>query len=387
MKQRMCNVFTRLLKNKYLARVVTQIGYGILEGVYFVCRLFLHDRSTINIKAARNKLNAISPKPKMDCVSITKKTLKELSIIVPAYNSEATILECVQSVISQKTKYDYELIIVNDGSKDNTRKIVEGIRDNHIRLINQENRGFSGARNRGIDECIGKYIMFLDSDDYLVGDCIEIMMDKITLENADIVQGSYYSFVGDESNKQNTKLSAKIIKDDVSKMVNNPGFPWAKIYKRNLFEQIRFPLDVWFEDTIVCMLLYRICNKMVVIEDYVYGYRINPEGITKKARYSKKCVDHYWVMEHTLEQAYRLGLPYDDIQYELVKGHMSTLLYRRISLMDREIIESAFVLACEMLDKIRPESYKVTDGFVNKDIEKAFKTRNFKLWKLASFVI
>lgn len=387
MKQRMLNVFTRILRNEYLASVIAGFGYGILKIVYAICKIFLRGQSKITTNEARIMLNSLSNKPDMETDVTNKGQTKDLSIIVPAYNAADTIRECIESVIRQATKYYYELIIINDGSIDNTRDIVESVNDKHIKLINQENRGFSGARNRGIDECEGRYIMFLDSDDMLEGNCIERMMDEIIDNNADIVQGSYFSFVDGLENRQNTLLSTKIIENDLSAMVDNPGFPWAKIYKRELFEDIRFPLDVWFEDTIVCMLLYRLCNKMVVIDEMVYAYRINPEGITKKARHSKKCVDHYWVMEYVLEQAIKLGLPKDDIQYELVSGHMSTLLYRRISLLEDEVVESAFVLACKMLDDIRPEGYVEKGNFVKKDLERAFRTRNYKLWKMASFVV
>lgn len=387
MKQRMFNVFIRVLKNEYIAKLLAQIGYGILRCVYCIYKIFLRGQSSMKVEKAREILNNTSRKPDMFCSVSNKEKTKDLSIIVPAYNAEATISECIYSVIDQKNKYEYELIIINDGSKDNTQKVIESIKDVHIRLINQENKGFSGARNRGIDESVGRYIMFLDSDDYLVGNCIEKMMDTILSEGADIVQGSYYSFVGDETNKHEIKLASKVIESDPLNIVSNPGFPWAKIYNQKLFEQIRFPMDVWFEDTIVCMLLYRMCNKMVVMEELVYAYRINPEGITKKARQSKKCVDHYWVMEYVLEQSHKIGLADDDVQYKLLSGHMSTLLYRRISLMDAKVMESAFVLACDLLDKIRPDDYEQRGTCIEKDIEKAFRTRNFKLWKVASFVV
>ena len=170
-------------------------------------------------------------------------------------------------------------------------------------------------------------------------------------------------------------------------MICNPGYPWAKIYKRELFDGLRFPLDVWFEDTIVSILLFRMCKRVSVLSDVVYAYRINPEGITKNARNSKKCIDHYWVMEYCLEKAKELGLPNDEIQYEIVKKHMSTLLYRRIGKMDEKVKESAFVLAADMLDKIRPNDYICTGNIIERDLEKAFINRNYKLWKLASFVV
>lgn len=386
MKQRIYNTFLHIFKNKYLTAVLTNVGYMVLLFVYYIARVFFREGSELDVKSARKILKETSPMPNMESVPKNHAPLKDLSIIVPAYNAEKTILSCIESVIQQTTKYDYELIVVNDGSKDGTRAIVEKADDLHIKLINQENRGFSGARNRGIDESIGKYIMFLDADDMLVGDCIEKMLDRIIEQDADIVQGSYYSFT-DENNKWESILHDGV-QSDTESIICNPGFPWAKIYKREMFHRLRFALDVWFEDTIICMLLYRMCRKMAVMEDMVYAYRINPEGITKRARHSKKCVDHYWVMEYVLKKSHELGLKDDEIQYRLVRGHMSTLLYRRISLMDERVKESAFILACEMLDVIRPKNFQQDeDNVVLRDIEIAFKTRNYRLWKMASFVV
>lgn len=384
MKQRMHNVFTKKLKNKILAGVATNVGYTILVGFYAVVRLFLHQRSDKKSEEARERLNNNNNQPEMNNISHLKKIKKDLSIIVSAYNAEKTIQKCIDSVICEKTKYQYELIIVNDGSTDNTRNIIENIHDEHMVIIHQNNRGFSGARNRGIEESVGKYIMFLDSDDYLVGNAIDVLMDAIIKEDAQIVQGNYFSFWEEE--KIFSQLSGKVCKR-TEEILCNPGFPWAKIYSRHLFEQVRFPIDLWFEDTIVCMLLYRLCTKMVIIEDVVYAYRINPEGITQKARHNQKCVDHYWVMEFCLEMAQKIGLPNDEIQYGLVSNHMSSLLYRRISLMNDDVIESAFILACDMLDEIRPDNYSCTGNFIQKDIERAFNNRNYKLWKMASFVV
>ena len=384
MKQRIYNVFLRKTSHSFIAKIISEMAYFILVVFYYVKRLFLKSKSTIRQIQAREIISNYSQKPKMDYICKREDiSEKQLSIIVPAYNSEDTIKECIESVIRQKTNIDYELVIVNDGSSDNTKIIVESIDDEHIRIINQDNRGFSGARNSGIDEAKGKYLMFLDSDDMLVDNCIESMMSQVIDNDADIIQGSYYSF--DENHKNLDILNNEVIND--YRIVYQPGYPWAKIYKKDLFKKIRFPLDVWFEDTIVCMLLYRLCKKMVVTDEVVYAWRLNPNGITNNARKNKKCVDHYWVMEHCLEKTKELGLPNDEVQYELVKGHLSTLMYRRLSLQNKEVLESAFVLGCKMLDDIRPSDYKCEGNLIERDLEKAFKTRNYKLWKLASFVV
>lgn len=386
MKQRMYNTFFRIFKNKKMAKVLSNIGHTILVCYYMVARLFLKKKSDLTSDDAYKIMQKCSKKPNMEADCINKKLNKDLSIIVPAYNAEKTIKECIDSVIKQITDIEYELIIINDGSKDKTSQLVLKYTDEHIVLIEQENRGFSGARNRGIDESTGRYIMFLDSDDMLADGSIDRMMKSIIKEEADIVQGNYYSFVDGNGNYSYSQLKAGVYTDKED-IIANPGYPWAKIYKRELFDNLRFPLNVWFEDTIVCMILFRMCRKMVVIDNVVYAWRINPNGITQNARKSRKCIDHYWVMEYVLEKAEKIGLPDDALQYNLVKSHVSTLLYRRISLMSENVIESAFVMACDMLDKIRPQNYEGNQRKIERDIETAFKTRNYKLWKLASFIV
>lgn len=386
MKTRIKNTFNKLFKNNTLSSFFSAIVYGVLYASYFILRWSLKGKTKLDVVSARNHLENCSPKPQMDYIITNQPIRKDLSIIVPAFNSEKTIKKCIESVIRQETLYDYELIIVNDGSTDNTREIIEEYNDNHLLIVNQNNRGFSGARNRGIDESAGKYIMFLDSDDYLVGNCIESMMSNIINNNADITQASFYFEYG-ESNSKSEYILNNIVEYDQRKMVSNPGYPWAKIFKRELFDNLRFPLDVWFEDTIVSILLYRMSKSISVMSDIVYGYRINSEGITQKARNSNKCIDHYWVMEHSLGKAKELELPNDDLQYEIVKKHMSTLLYRRIGKMDKRTKESAFVLAADMLDRIRPRDYRCDGNRIEKDLEIAFINRNYKLWKAASFLV
>lgn len=111
----------------------------------------------------------------------------DLSIIMPAYNVEKYIKEAIDSVLNQKTKYNYELIIVNDGATDNTKKIIQSIESDKIKYIEQKNQGLSGARNTGINNAVGKYITFMDSDDLLEDGSIEIMMDALINNKADVV--------------------------------------------------------------------------------------------------------------------------------------------------------------------------------------------------------
>ena len=165
MLNRIQNTIFKIVRINLIAKILSRIIYVGIYAFYLVVRLFVRGKIVLGAEEARRQLNNTSAKPNMDYSVKNESINKDLSIIVPAYNSEKTIEQCINSVITQETKYDYELIVVNDGSTDRTKEIVEKFNDEKIVLINQENRGFSGARNRGIDECVGKYIMFLDSDD------------------------------------------------------------------------------------------------------------------------------------------------------------------------------------------------------------------------------
>ncbi len=384
MEGRIFNTFYRITKNKVVANILTFIFYKILLIYYYIVRLFLKENLNINREEAFEKVNKVSKKP-MKKYSYNKRIIDEnidLSIIVPAYNSSDYIKECISSVLMQKTSYNYELIVINDGSKDDTLEKINLFKENkHLKIINQENKGFSGARNRGIDESLGKYIMFLDSDDLLCENSIEKLIKTAKGKKADIVQGSYYTF-----NKNGNKFYTNITPTEKNKEISIPGFPWGKVYNAKLFEKVRFPLDFWYEDTIVNYLLARLSNKYVAISDYVYGYRINEKGITFTSKKSKKVLDTYWIIEEMIDLSKDIGLKIDDSIYDMTIFQLSNLLYRRIHFLDEETIKNTFILACSLMQDIGIKDSK-NKSIIFRDIEKAFKEKNYKLWKLASFVI
>lgn len=384
MEGRIFNTFYRITKNKVVANILTFIFYKILLIYYYIVRLFLKENLNITREEAFEKVNKVSKKP-IKKYSYNKRIIDEnidLSIIVPAYNSSDYIKECISSVLMQKTSYNYELIVVNDGSKDDTLEKINLFKENkHLKIITQENKGFSGARNRGIDESLGKYIMFLDSDDLLCENSIEKLIKTAKEKKADIVQGSYYTF-----NKNGNKFYTNITPTEKNKEISVPGFPWGKVYKAKLFEKVRFPLDFWYEDTIVNYLLARLSNKYVAISDYVYGYRINEKGITFTSKKSKKVLDTYWIIEEMIDLSKNIGLKIDDSIYDMTIFQLSNLLYRRIHFLDEETIKNTFILACYLMQDIGIKDSK-NKSIIFRDIEKAFKEKNYKLWKLASFVI
>lgn len=395
MKQRMYNTFLRKLNNKVIANLFTEIGYTILKIYYYITSIFIKIRkkcipiSYNNVLNARKIISGVRPKPDMTYKANNQPIdpSVQLSVIIPAYNVEEYINECLSTVLNQKTKYSYEVIVINDGSTDDTESKIKEFNDKRITYINQKNGGLSEARNVGLDTAKGKYVLFLDSDDVMCKGAIEIMMDSICENDADIVVGSFYMFSKEFDTKQDCIIQNQIIVGDASQTVKKPGYAWGKVYKRSLFEKVRFPVGAWYEDTLISSVIYRMCKKMVTLDKIVCGYRINPKGISQTARLTPKSLDHYWVMEDVMDKVEENNLKNDEVFYDIVFNHMSTFLYRRLSLMDEEVIKSAFILACDMLNKIRLPEYMVHGSKMKRDLEEAFKTGNYDLWKLAAFLI
>lgn len=392
MKQRMYNVFYRLCKNQKISKVLAHLGYSILYSYYFIVRLFLKSSVKHSKDEARKILNDCSPDPQSH-QKVQENKFKfstptyDLSIIIPAYNVEDFIEKCLSSVLNQQTTYCYEVIVINDGSTDQTLRMIQRFKsDQKLKIINQENKGFSGARNVGIDFCSGKYLMFVDSDDYLCEGAIDALMSQAMLNDASIVQGSYYSFNDDQQQFYYYQPDLKIENPHKNQLIPAYGFPWGKVYKRELFEKIRLPLNYWYEDTILSYFIFPQCTSYISINQCVYAYRLNPKGITFTSKGSNKTLDSYWIIEEMMHIRKELATPYTQQMFHLTLGQLSNHLYRRIHALDEVVIQSAFVLSCELIEQF-PNETIVCQTRLSQDLYRAFKTRNYQLWKLCSFVI
>ena len=178
----------------------------------------------------------------------------KISVIVPVYNVEKYIRQCLESIINQTYK-NLEIIIVNDGTRDNSMKIVEEyLSDERIKVINKENGGLASARNRGIEEVTGEYISFVDSDDYLKTSMYEILIKN--LSNEDIVVFNY-ARVDDKTNKiQREKYLDTSFLDNISiekKYLYSEleNVCWNKLYKTEYIRKNKFKfLEILYEDAV-----------------------------------------------------------------------------------------------------------------------------------------
>ena len=170
---------------------------------------------------------------------------EKVSIIIPAYNAEKYLCECLDSALNQ-TYTNVELIIVNDGSADKTKDILDHYVAQHenIKVIHTENGGVSRARNIGLDNADGDYIMFLDSDDLLVPNAIEILMQDLTDSNADVAIGLMSNGTDNvKATIEETTLCLWQGTEAMEKSLEDSPFTYsscAKLYKRQILENVRF---------------------------------------------------------------------------------------------------------------------------------------------------
>lgn len=222
-----------------------------------------------------------------------------ISVIIPIYNVEKYLKRCIDSVLRQ-TYRELEIILVNDGSPDNCGKICDKYAevDSRIRVIHKANGGLSSARNAGLDVMIGQYVMFVDSDDYITPDCIEYLYgliakvgSPIAIGNYEITRKSQYAF--NENNKCTEVISgSKAIERQFGKNTVQYVSAWAKLYKAELFETLRFPEGFLHEDEGTIYKALYFCDRVVVSDKVVYAYYYNPESITrrpKKKNYQDLC--------------------------------------------------------------------------------------------------
>lgn len=302
---------------------------------------------------AEATLQHLSPDPANSCLckrSAEKSGHFELDIIVPAYNVEKYIKRCIDSVLQQETGHSYRMIVVDDGSKDSTGSIIDSYAgDERLLIIHQENRGFSGARNAGLDRSDAKHIMFLDSDDSLCPGAIEALMRELE-HGAAIVEGGFNSVDPDGK-----VLSVKAHKEGELKLRHDlEGFPWAKVYDSTLFDGICLPEGYWYEDSLMAQIIYPMAESQGLsawgVNQSVYNYTINPAGITANSRKRPKCIDSLWITLQLHKDREKLGLEKDQAYYEYILN-MITLSYRRTENQSEDVKKAMFVMWREFLEK------------------------------------
>lgn len=211
---------------------------------------------------------------------------EKISVIVPVYNVEQYLERCVDSIINQ-TYTNLEIILVNDGSTDNSGKLCDELakKDERIRVIHKENGGLSDARNRGIDEAKSELVGFIDSDDYIDSDMYEVLLENLNDTDADLSMCALYDVYNNTPEEQVTNKEIwELSSEQAIKMVMEAKILSVtavnKLYRKSLFSDLKFEVGKIAEDAFIMIKLLDKCEKIVATNEKKYYYVHRENSIT-----------------------------------------------------------------------------------------------------------
>lgn len=375
----------KLVKNIMKLRVVS-FCINILKDIkFFVTYYMSFERVNTNnkklkeIKSHKNEPNKVE---KNKSIIRSNKIEYDLSIIIPAYNSQDTVGACINSILNQETNFNYEIIIINDGSVDNTQNEVERFSvHKNITIISQKNKGISASRNKGLEVARGSYIMFVDSDDLLSKNAIEPLLKKAFEKNIDIVQGNNnYVYKGKDKvlEKPLSKNSLEVdLRENPEFILKIKGFPWGRVYSRRLWEDVEFPVGFDYEDTVIQFIIFRKADTYCYINQVVYEYTVGMNSISRKLQGSNKSLDTFYIVLHLIDISEELNIPFDETFYRIILNQLGSLLYMRTRGVDQTIIRDIISEAADLLRKIEIYSPKLKlkdrllkNAILNEDIKR-----------------
>lgn len=302
----------------------------------------------------------------------------KISIIVPVYNVERYLTKCINSILSQSFK-DFELILVNDGSTDNSLSICEKYTDidKRIKLVSQINKGLSAARNTGLRYANGNYICFIDSDDFVEKDYLRLLWNNIEKYNSDISICEYY--LTDAKGKK--YAVAKFNEPhDISFLSGRKTFSyfykdnyvanvvaWNKIYKKHLFDNIKYDEGRYFEDELIALPLFYKAKKVSFIRIPLYNYVQRQGSIMRSPVTFKK------IQDKTLMYRERMAFfkkNKDEVMYKLAVQQYKNWLIDMNILRIKGINNSKLQQEYRKYSKVRSSNslkiiFKDTVGYIN----------------------
>ena len=329
-------------------------------------------------------LENISPQPDgFSPLHIVKKAIgPDLSIIVPVYNAQNFLKRCIESCLAQRTEFTFEVIAVDDGSIDDSLALLRNYDcDQRLKVIHQENRGHAGARNAALDVASGRYICFVDSDDFIPSDAVQRLMSRAVELDADIVGGGYWLCDAEGRRHRFKGLCGAVY---TTPTVGLSGLPWGAVYRRSLWDEVRFPEGFWFEDTCLPYLIFSRSIKTASISGSVYYYRANPKGITATSVFSKKALDSIWVVLKMFDEMERLGIEMTNVLYEQTLRQFGPLLKARLTALNDDELRIAFQCCSDIIRNF-PKRFGdfSTNDFWLKQIEEAMISCDYEKWLTA----
>ena len=257
--------------------------------------------------------------------------MPEISIIIPVYNVENYLSRCMESVLNQTFK-DYEIILIDDGSTDGSSIICKNYveKDNRIRYMDQENQGLGKTRNIGIEAANGNYILFIDSDDYISENMLEILFDNILSSGADIASCGIYNVYKSKCIPQYSEIERFTCQNEEAFRLlligeKIPGSSCNKLIKAEVLRQVRYPEGILYEDVAFHTALMQNVKKFHVDTTPLYYYVHRENSITTR-KFDTDAMMFIYAYEDTLrviEQKYPAILP--EARFKLIWAYFAIL--------------------------------------------------------------
>jgi len=308
-----------------------------------------------------------------------------VSIIIPVYNVQDYLVRCLDSVVNQ-TYNNIEILIINDGSTDNSKEIIQDYKEKYSNIIfyDQTNAGQASARNKGIKECSGEYILFVDSDDWIELNCVEECVQALISSYSDLVIFDI-----------NTIKSNSIIKQVTgTNIFDSESVPWNKMYKKELWEGHQFPEGVWYEDLGVVPVIVGLTSKKVKLNKSLYNYNFTRNGSQSHQINNDKNMDILKMLQ-IVDVFLKGNVNENELEFLFIKHIVKNLIIRKL-LVSNNINNENILEAIEFIQTRFPRwennsFYNRRRGitsYVEKFTWKLVKYKRFKaagaFWKIAT---
>lgn len=308
----------------------------------------------------------------------------EISVIIPVYNVEDYLSECLES-ISNQTFSDIEIICVDDGSTDSSPDILKSYKnkDSRFKIVTQKNQGLGKARNTGLKHAKGKYIYFIDSDDYLELNALEKLYKNACDNQSDIVLFKFQS-VDDDKNIHKRKTEFRIDEEfdlndfsnftftykDVKRHVLNSAFSAClKLYKKDLIEKYPFPVNTTFEDILPHAQVMLNASKISFVNEHLYYYRSNPNSILNS---TSNEMDMFNIVDMVEDYLIKVN-KYKEFEDEFIFFKIAQILKYIITSRN----EDYFIKAKDEFSKIKIKNKKSLKKYALKGYKRVLKSPSY----------
>ena len=283
--------------------------------------------------------------------------MKKVSIIIPCYNVSKYINKCIDSVLNSTLK-DIEVIVINDGSKDNTLDLLKEYKDDRLIIIDKKNEGVAAARNDGLKKATGEYISFIDSDDYIDENMYSDMYNKAKKNNLDLIACDALLIYPNENRVVKSNITDKSTKEEL--MIDAYAVTWNKLYRKEILKDLTFTKGINLcEDVEFLYKVYSKINRVGSIDKAYYNYIQRPNSLTYV--YDEKIYHVIKAMDNVIEYYKKNNIfdkYYDELEYTYVRYCYGTFIKRLAKAKNKKKFNEGIKFAKEKVKENFPKYKK-----------------------------